>query len=75
MMVVCVSPETSEIEVREGFSLALPKFLWKVLEARAQALHDGDLKATMQELVHDELFRWFTESIRGGIPVPAPSPN
>ena len=75
MMVVCVSPETSEIEVREGFSLALPKFLWTVLEARAQALHDGDLKATMQELVHDELFRWFKESIRGGIPVPAPSPN
>ena len=75
MMVVCVSPETSEIEVREGFSLALPKFLWRVLEARAKALHDGDLKATMQELVHDELFRWFKESIRGGIPVPAPSPN
>ena len=75
MMVVCVSPETSEIEVREGFSLALPKFLWKVLEARAKALHDGDLKTTMQELVQDELFRWFKESIRGGIPVPVPSPN
>ncbi len=58
-----------------GFSLALPKFRWKVLEARAKALHDGDLKATMEELVHDELFRWFKESIRGGIPVPALSPN
>ena len=75
MMVVTVSPETSQVEVREGFSLALPKFLWRVMEARAQALHEGDLKATIQELVQDELLRWFKESIRGGIPVPGPSPN
>jgi len=75
MMTVIVTPETSRIEVREGFSLALPKFLWRVMEARAKALHDGDLKATMTELVADELLRWFKESIRGGIPVPGPSPN
>jgi hypothetical protein len=45
------------------------------MEARAQALHDGDLKVTMTELVAEELLRWFKESIRGGIPVPGPSPN
>lgn len=75
MMTVMVTPETARIEVREGFNLALPKFLWRVMEARAQALHDGDLKATMTELVAEELLRWFKESIRGGIPVPGPSPN
>jgi hypothetical protein len=75
MMVVTMSPQTCEIEVREGFSLALPRFLWTVMEARAKALHDGDLKATMTELVADELLRWFKGSIRGGIPVPGPSPN
>jgi len=75
MMVVTMSPQTCEIEVREGFSLALPKFLWAVLEARAKAMHDGDLKATMQELVHEELFGWFIQASRKVIPVPAPSPN
>jgi len=25
--------------------------------------------------VAEELLRWFKESIRGGIPVPGPSPN
>ncbi|MFZ5451655.1 MAG: hypothetical protein ACOZF2_07265 [Thermodesulfobacteriota bacterium] len=75
MMTVLVTPETARIEVREDFSLALPKFLWRVMEARAQALHDGDLKATMTELVAEELLRWFKESIRGGVPVPGPSPN
>ena len=75
MMTVMVTPETARIEVREGFSLALPQFLWRVMEARAQALHGGDLKATMTELVAEELLRWFKESIRGGIPVPGPSPN
>lgn len=75
MMTVMVNPETARIEVREGFSLALPRFLWTVMEARAKALNDGDLKATMQELVAEELLGWFKESIRGGIPVPGPSPN
>jgi hypothetical protein len=75
MMVVTMSPQTCEIEVREGFSLALPKFLWVVLEARAKALHDGDLQATMQELVHEELFGWFVKASRKVIEVPAPSPN
>jgi len=75
MMTVMVTPETARIEVREGFSLALPKFLWRVMEARAKALHDGDLKATMTELVAEELLGWFKESIRGGVPVPGPSPN
>ena len=75
MMTVMVTPETAQLEMRQGFSLALPKFLWTVMEARARALHDGDLKATMQELVQDELLRWFKESIRGGVPVPGPSPN
>jgi len=75
MMTVMVTPETARIEVREGFNLALPRFLWRVMEARAQALHNGDLKATMTELVAEELLRWFKESIRGGVPVPGPSPN
>jgi hypothetical protein len=75
MITVMVTPETTGIEVREGFSLALPKFLWRVMEARAKALHGGDLKATMTELVAEELLRWFKESIRGGVPVPGPSPN
>jgi hypothetical protein len=74
-MIVTVSPETMKIEVREGFSLALPKFLWTVMEARAKALHDGDLKATMTELVAEVLLIWLKESIRGGIPVPGPSLN
>ena len=64
MMVVTVSPETCEIEAREGFNLALPKFLWRVLEARAKALHDGDLEATMTELVPEELI----EVVHGGEP-------
>jgi hypothetical protein len=75
MMTVMVTPETVKIEVREGFNLALPKFLWRVMEARAEALHEGDLKATIQELVAEELLKWFKESIRGGIPVPGPSLN
>jgi hypothetical protein len=75
MMTVMVTPETAQLEMREGFRLALPKFLWTVMEARARALHDGDLEATMQELVQDELLRWFKESIRGSVPVPGPSPN
>ena len=75
MMTVMVTPETAKIEVREGFSLALPRFLWTVMEARAKALHEGDLKTAIQELVAAELLGWFKESIRGGIPVPGPSPN
>jgi hypothetical protein len=48
------------------------------MEARAKALHDGDLKATMQELVAmscSELFGWFVKASRKVIEVPAPSPN
>jgi hypothetical protein len=75
MMVITVTPQTMEIEVREGFNLALPKFLWTVLEARAKALHQGDLKATVQELVAEELLRWLKEASRKMIPVPAPSVN
>jgi len=65
MTIVTISPETREIEVREGFKLALPKFLWTVLEARAKALHQGDLQTTVLELVSEELMGWFTEAIRG----------
>ena len=75
MMLVTVSSETSVIETREGFKLALPKFLWTILEARAKALHQGDLQATVMELVADELLRWFSEASRKVIPVPAPSLN
>ena len=75
MMVVCITPQTCEIEVREGFKLALPKFLWTVLEARAQTLHQGDLKVTVQELVAEELLEWFQAASRKVVPVPAPSPN
>jgi hypothetical protein len=75
MMLVTVSSETSVVETREGFKLALPKFLWTILEARAKALHQGDLQATVMELVADELLRWFSEASRKVIPVPAPSLN
>jgi hypothetical protein len=75
MITVMVTPETAKIEVREGFKLALPKFLWTILEARAKALHQGDLQATVMELVADDLLGWFKESIRGGVPVPGPSLN
>ncbi len=75
MMLVTVSPETSVIETREGFKLALPKFLWTILEARAKTLHQGDLQATMTELVAEELLRWFSEASQKVIPVPAPSLN
>ena len=64
MTIVTISPETCEIEVREGFSLALPKFLWTVLEARAKALHKGDLHAAVMELVSNELMEWFSEAIK-----------
>jgi hypothetical protein len=63
------------VETREGFKLALPKFLWTVLEQRAKSLYNGDLQATMSELVADELLRWFSEASRKVIPVPAPSLN
>jgi len=75
MMVVTVSSETSVVEMREGFNLALPKFLWTVLESRAKALHGGDLQATVTDLVAEELLRWFSEASRKVIPVPAPSLN
>lgn len=75
MMLVTVSSETSVIETREGFKLALPKFLWTILEARAKSLHQGDLQATIMELVAEELLRWFSEASRKVIPVPAPSLN
>jgi hypothetical protein len=75
MMLVTISSETSVVETREGFKLALPKFLWTVLEQRAKSLYNGDLQATMSELVADELLRWFSEASRKVIPVPAPSLN
>jgi hypothetical protein len=75
MMTVAITPETVKVEVREGFSLALPKFLWQVMEARAKTLHNGDLNTTMMELVAEELLGWFKESIRGRIQIPRPSPN
>lgn len=75
MMLVTISPETTEVEVREGFKLALPKFLWTVLEARAKTLHQGDLPATMTELVAEELLRWFSEASRKMIQVPVTSRN
>jgi len=74
-MMVMITPQTQEIEVREGFKLALPKFLWTVLEQRAKSLYNGDLQATMSELVAEELMGWFLEASRKVIPVPAPSPN
>jgi hypothetical protein len=64
MIIVTISPETSELEVREGFRLALPKFLWTVLEARAKTMHKGDLNAAVMGLASEELLDWFSESIR-----------
>jgi len=64
MTIVTISPETCEIEVRKGFSLALPKFLWTVLEARAKTLHKGDLNAAVMELASKELMGWFSEAIK-----------
>ena len=75
MMVVCITPQTCEIEVREGFKLALPKFLWTVLEARAHVLHQGDLQATVMDLVAEELLGWFQAASKKAVPVPAPSVN
>ena len=75
MMMVMVTPETAKIEVREGFSLAFPKFFWTVLEARAKTLHQGDLKVTVQELVAEELLKWFQAASRKVVSVPAPSIN
>jgi hypothetical protein len=65
MTIVTISPETCEIEIREGFSLALPKFLWTILEARAKALHQGDLHTAVMELASKELMGWFSEAIKG----------
>jgi hypothetical protein len=65
MTIVTISPETCEIEVREGFSLALPKFLWTVLEARAKALHKGDLHTLRSwSWPLSELMEWFSEAIK-----------
>ena len=63
-MMVMITPQTQEIEVREGFRLALPKFLWTVLEARAKTMHKGDLNAAVMGLASEELLDWFSESIR-----------
>ena len=65
MTIITISPETREIEVREGFKLALPKFLWAVLEARARTMYQGDLHTAIMELVAEELLGWFVESVRG----------
>jgi len=75
MMLVTISPETTEVEIREGFNLALPKFLWTVLEARAKTLHQGDLQAALMELVAEELLRWFSEASRKMMQIPVTSPN
>ena len=75
MITVMVTAETCKNEVREGFSLALPKFLWTVLEARAKVMNDGDLNATIQEFVAMDLMEWFKKTIKSGIPVPPPSIN
>lgn len=75
MIMVVISPETWAIEVRDGFNLALPKFLWTILEARAKTLHQGDLQATMMELVNEELMRWFGEASRKMAAAPVSSIN
>lgn len=75
MMMVAITPESRKIEVREGFSLALPKFLWAALEGRANTLHQGDLKKTVEELASEMLLEWFKEASRVVFRVPAPSLN
>jgi hypothetical protein len=75
MMLIKISPETCAVETREGFRLALPKFLWAILEGRAEALHQGDLQATVVELVAEELLKWFSEASQKMIQIPAPSNN
>ncbi len=62
MMMVQINEETAQPEIREGFTLALPKFLWAVLEGRAKTLHQGDLEITVMELVAEELVGWFMEA-------------
>ena len=63
-IIVMITPQTQEIEVREDFSLALPKFLWATLEARAQSMYHGDLNAAVMDLVFEELMGWFSEAIK-----------
>ncbi|MBW1992303.1 MAG: hypothetical protein JRI59_09355 [Deltaproteobacteria bacterium] len=75
MMAVIISPATCQIEVREGFSLALPKFLWNILEARAKTLHQGDLQKTVEELASEMLLVWFKDASRKAVTMPAPSEN
>jgi len=68
MMGVMLTPETLEIEERQGFNLAMPKFLWTVLEHRAKA-QNQDLQTTLNNLVAEVLTVWLCDAIMVAIPV------
>jgi len=74
-MLVAIAPETMQIEQREGFKLALPKFLWKVLEARAKEFHNGDLQECVAALAAKEFIDWFVAASKKVLQAPAPSLN
>jgi hypothetical protein len=69
MMGVMITPETLEIEERQGFNLAMPKFLWTVLEHRAKA-QNQDLQTTLNNLLAEVLSAWLCDAIKVAIPVP-----
>jgi len=51
MMAVEISEETRQIIVAP-VPIKLPKWLWLIITARAQALHEGDIDACIQELLN-----------------------
>lgn len=66
MMMVQVSPETSQIEVRQ-MPIGAPIWLWKVLEERAKVCHGGDLNETVNALFAMLVLDWFKEACKGAV--------
>ena len=50
MMLVDITPETCELATIQA-ELSLPKWMWKIIIRRADALHQGDLGACLGQLL------------------------
>ena len=66
MMLVKVSEETSQIEVRE-MPIGCPGWLGKVLEERAKMCHQGNLNETVNALIAMLVRDWFKEACKGAV--------
>ncbi len=64
MRMFALTPETAKIETR-AINLGCPKFLWRILEARAESLHQGDLELAINELFAVLITDWLKEATKG----------